>query len=37
MILEDVFITVIKLFKKCQINKLLFILVFVTRLRNIKG
>ena len=36
MILDDVFITVIKLFKKRQINILLFLLVFITRLLNIK-
>ena len=36
MILEELFKIVMKLFKKHQINILLFILRFVTRLLNIK-
>ena len=36
MILKDFFKTVMKLFKKRQLNILIFILVFVTKLLNIK-
>ena len=36
MILVDLFKTVMELFKKCQLNILIFILVFVTKLLNIK-
>ena len=36
MILLDLFKTVMKLFKKRQLNILIFILVFVTKLLNLK-
>ena len=36
MTLIDLFKTVMKLFKKHQLNILIFILVFVTKLLNIK-
>ena len=36
MILIDIFKTIMKLFKKLQINILLFIQLFVIRLLNIK-